>query len=116
LRPPTAARANGRGRPWTLRAADPPGSSDSAAARELSRPGIKHPQEAIRIAPLRLALDHKISPPTVNWSPGCGLATSLARTSKVAVSARMRVSPKLRIVSGRRAIIRIDPGSPPAGA
>jgi hypothetical protein len=31
----------------------------------------------------------KLSPPTVNWSLGRGLATSLARSSKVAVSAWM---------------------------
>jgi hypothetical protein len=38
--------------------------------------------------------------------PGRGLATSLARTSNVAVSAWMRFSPKPTIVSGRRAITR----------
>jgi hypothetical protein len=45
----------------------------------------------------------------------CCFATSLARSSKVAVSAWMRVSPKPMIVSGRLAITRTPTGSPPAG-
>ena len=67
------------------------------------------------ITPLALALDDKDLPADVRPSLGRGLATSLARTSNVAVSAWMRVSPKPTIVSGRRAITRTDTGSPPAG-
>jgi hypothetical protein len=48
-------------------------------------------------------------------SPGRKLVTSLARSSKVAVSAWVRVSPKPTMVSGRLAITRTDTGSPPAG-
>jgi hypothetical protein len=54
-----------------------------------------------------------VSPPTVNRSPGRGLPTSLARSSNVAVSAWMRVSPKPTIASGRLAMTRTDNG--PAG-
>ena len=74
-----------------------------------------HPHEPIGVASLGFALITKVSPLIVSRSPGRGLATSLARSSKLAVSARMRVSPKPTTASGRFAITRTGTGSPPAG-
>ena len=72
------------------------------------RPYIESPHEPVGIAPLRLALDDEGLAVDGELIVGRGLATSLARSSKVAVSAWMRVSPKPTIVSGRLAITRTD--------
>ena len=69
-------------------------------------PHVQGPHEPVGIAPLRLALDDEGLAADGELIARARVATSLARTSKVAVSAWMRVSPKPTIVSGRLAITR----------
>ena len=81
----------------------------------LSRASIQRPNLSIRIAPLRLALDHEGLAADGELIVGTRAWTSLARSSKVAVSAWMRVSPNPTMVSGRLTIIRPTPARhPPA--
>ena len=63
-------------------------------------PDVERPDQPVGIAPLRLALDDEGLAADSELIVGTRLATSLARTSKVAVSAWMRVSPKPTMVSG----------------
>jgi hypothetical protein len=61
---------------------------------------IEAPHQPVGVASLRLALHDEGLGAHGKLIVGARLATSLARTSNLAVSARIRVSPKPTILSG----------------
>ena len=89
------------------------GLSSSPISSRWSR--VQAPHEPIGIAPFRLALQDEGLGAEAELTAGARVGDLARRTSKVAASAWMRVSPKPTIVSGRRAITRTGTGSPPAG-